>query len=314
MTAHHLSSGDLIADRRAGYARMLAESGDFKAAAELMDQALELVPQWAAGWFLLGEYHEKAGEAAAAIPALRRVLELNEEDIFGAGLKLSVLGERAQPDQPPVAYVEQLFDDYAGHFEEALIEKLDYRVPERLKDLILGHGPKSYACAIDLGCGTGLLGVEIASVVQRLEGYDLSVNMLAKAEEKAIYHHLSQADLSRGPAEARFFEGGLLPHRADLVAAADVVMYLGDLENLFLLARTLLQANGYFAFSVEQSLEEAGFHLQPSLRYAHTAVYIEDMMTRHGFQIRACERLVVRMDAGAPVHGIMFVSCCTATT
>ena len=234
MTAHYLSSGDLIADRRAGYARMLAESGDFKAAAELMDQALELVDQWAAGWFLLGEYHEKAGATASSIPALRRVLELNEEDIFGAGLKLSVLGERAQPDQPPVAYVEQLFDDYAGHFEEALVEKLNYRVPERLKDLILRHGPQSYDCAIDLGCGTGLLGVEIADFVARLEGYDLSLNMLAKAEEKAIYDHLSQADLSRGPAETRFFDGGLLPRRADLVAAADVVMYLGDLENLFL--------------------------------------------------------------------------------
>lgn len=312
MTAHYLSSGDLIADRRAGYARMLAESGDFKAAAELMEQALELVPQWAAGWFLLGEYHEKSGETASAIVAFRRVLSLNAEDIFGAGLKLSVLGERAQPDQPPVAYVEQLFDDYAGHFEAALIDKLDYRVPERLSALIVKNGPQQFACAIDLGCGTGLLGMEISGVVERLEGYDLSLNMLAKAEEKGIYDHLSQADLSRGLSETRLFEGGLLPQRADLVAAADVVMYLGDLESLFLLARTLLQANGCFAFSVEQSLETTGFHLQPSLRYAHTAAYIEEMMAAHGFQLEASETLVIRMDAGAPVHGIMFVSRCTA--
>ena len=39
------SSGDVIADRRADYARMLAENGEHEAAVELMEQALELVSQ-----------------------------------------------------------------------------------------------------------------------------------------------------------------------------------------------------------------------------------------------------------------------------
>jgi len=53
MQPTQFSSGDVIADRRADYARMLAESGDPAAAAELMEQALELAPAWAAGWLRL---------------------------------------------------------------------------------------------------------------------------------------------------------------------------------------------------------------------------------------------------------------------
>lgn len=83
MTTHQLSSGDLIADRRADYARMLGESGDHQAAAELMAQALELVPNWAAGWFRLADYEEKSGRKEAAVAALRNTLRLNPEDFSG---------------------------------------------------------------------------------------------------------------------------------------------------------------------------------------------------------------------------------------
>ena len=45
MARAFLSSGDLIADRRASYADMLFESGDHVAAADLMRQALDITPR-----------------------------------------------------------------------------------------------------------------------------------------------------------------------------------------------------------------------------------------------------------------------------
>ena len=68
------SSGDLLADRRADYAEMLFGSGDHAAAAELMLGALELAPDWALGWFRLGEMHEAAGalDAGGARPGAWR--------------------------------------------------------------------------------------------------------------------------------------------------------------------------------------------------------------------------------------------------
>src|SRR5690606_13063335 len=82
-------SGDVIADRRADYARMLAEGAEYQAAAELMEQALEMAPDWAAGWDLLGSFHEKAGNLAGAISAWRQLEAHDDEGIFGARLKLA---------------------------------------------------------------------------------------------------------------------------------------------------------------------------------------------------------------------------------
>lgn len=105
MLPSQLSSGDVIADRRADYAKMLAESGEPASAAELMEQALELAPSWAAGWFNLAIYREKAGNVEGAVAALNEVLTLDEGDVFGARLKLAVLGAAELPEQPPSRYV-----------------------------------------------------------------------------------------------------------------------------------------------------------------------------------------------------------------
>lgn len=187
MAPNQFSSGDVIADRRADYARMLAESGDYPAAAELMEQALELAPRWTAGWFRFGEYHEKAGETDKAVAAYEKVAELDTEGLFAAELKLAVLGAADTPEQPPSRYVEGLFDDYADRFETSLVEKLDYSVPQKLAELIgKAAGGGVFDTIVDIGCGTGLLGVEIRSLAKRLEGFDISQNMLAKAEERGF--------------------------------------------------------------------------------------------------------------------------------
>ncbi|TAX58705.1 methyltransferase domain-containing protein [Rhizobium leguminosarum] len=306
MQPHQLSSGDVIADRRADYARMLEEGGEPEAAAELMEQALELVPAWAAGWYRLATYLEKAGRGEAAIEAYRRTLALGPEDIFGAALKLALLGDGATPDRPPSRYVERLFDDYADRFESALVEKLDYSVPQKLAALIASTG-RRYERAVDLGCGTGLLGPEIRVNVDRLEGFDLSQNMLAKAAEKRVYDSLAQADLSLAPDLSGVFADAAR-HRADLVTAADVLMYLGNLESVFAIVGELAASGADIAFSVEDAGEGDGFHLAPSLRYAHSESYVRMLLDRHGLEILKIVKSVIRKDGGKPVSGILFLT------
>lgn len=302
------SSGDVIADRRADYARMLAESGEHEAAVELMEQALELVPDWPAGLVRLADYAEKANQPEKAVPALQRVLELDPEDIFGARLKLALLGAEDVPDQPPSRYVEALFDDYADRFDTALVERLDYTVPAKLARLIADHDDRRFAVAVDLGCGTGLFGAEIRDRATRLEGFDLSVNMLAKAEEKGLYDFLAKADLSLDLAQSGLFDEGLAERRADLVSAADVLMYLGDLANAFSLAGRLTRPGALFAFSVEDAGEGEGFLLAPSLRYAHTEQHVRQRLAENGFDVLVLTRTTIRMDGGKPVFGILFLA------
>ncbi|HEX2148444.1 MAG TPA: methyltransferase [Pseudorhizobium sp.] len=300
------SSGDPIADRRVDYARMLAEGGDLPAAAELVEQALELVPHWGAGWLMLGDYRERAAIVEGAVAAYRQLLDLDPQDMFGVRLKLALLGAEEVPEQPPSRYVESLFDHYADRFDEALVGKLEYSVPEKLAEMV---GPRApYRAVVDLGCGTGLMGARIRGLTERLEGFDLSANMLANAEEKAIYDHLGRADLSLPNHEAGLFGEGLPFHRADLVTAADVLLYLGSLETVFPLVVELLAPGGYFAFSVEEAAAGSGFELRQSLRYAHSEDYIKRLLDRHGLQSLARRRTTIRLERGEPVSGILFLS------
>jgi predicted TPR repeat methyltransferase len=306
MQPSQLSSGDVIADRRADYAKMLDEGGEAEAAAELMEQALELAPTWAAGWYRLATYREKAGRADTAVEAYRRTLELDPDDIFGAGLKLALLGDAEMPAQPSSRYVERLFDDYADRFETSLVEKLDYSVPQKIAALVASTG-RHYQRAVDLGCGTGLLGLEIRAHVTELEGFDLSQNMLAKAAEKRVYDHLAQADLSLAPeASGLFADGGR--HRADLVTAADVLMYLGNLESVFAIVDKLAAPGADFVFSVEDGGDGEGFYLAPSLRYAHSKIYMKGLAAAHGLEIRDIVKTTIRKDGGKPVSGILFLT------
>ena len=118
------SSGNLLADRRADYAEMLFETGEHKAAAELIGEALALAPEWVAGHFRHGEMLEQAGELAAAIEAWRKVLRLDPEDRLGAGLKLELHGALAGLQAAPSAFVETLFDQYAENFDAESQQKL----------------------------------------------------------------------------------------------------------------------------------------------------------------------------------------------
>lgn len=312
MPLNQLSSGDLIADRRAGYAHMLADSGDHAGAADLMSQALDLVPDWPTGWFRLADYQEKSGSTEAAIDSLQRVLALNPDDMFGAGLKLAVLAGTPAPDRPSSLYVAQLFDDYAGRFDTSLVKALAYTVPEKLAELIFEHArDEDFACVVDLGCGTGLFGERIRDRAGRLEGFDLSSNMLAKAAEKGIYDHLALADLSLPPEACGLFAGGR-KNRANLVSAADVLMYLGVLDTLFAIVTKLLAEGGLFAFSVEDGDGDADVTLRPSLRYAHSPDYVRRLCTAHGLALSAVSRTDIRNDGGKPIAGILFLARKTA--
>lgn len=314
MQPYQLSSGDVIADRRADYAKMLAEGGEPASAAELMEQALERAPNWAAGWFRLGEYREKAGAVETAIAALHKVVELDPEGLFGARLKLARMGDIDMPDHPPSRYIERLFDDYAERFDTALVKRLAYSVPQKLVALVPpSAGPRGrYRHAIDLGCGTGLFGAEIRERVGYLEGYDLSTNMLAKAAEKTLYDYLGQADLSLAPQDSGVFVDGFGPARADFVSIVDVLMYIGSLDSVFALVASLLVPRGIFAFSVEDAFGAEGFHLALSLRYAHSQTYIMAMLVEYGFTLQQTEKTTIRMDAGKPVLGILFLAEKTA--
>jgi predicted TPR repeat methyltransferase len=297
LTKTFYSSGDVIADRRADYARMLAEGGDHAAAAELMDQALEIAPEWAAGWDLLGSFHEKAGNVAGAISAWRRLEALDDDGVFGARLKLAAHNAGAAGEGTAVSYVEALFDQYAPQFEDSLVGKLGYRVPEMLDAMVAEQmealGIERFSKAIDLGCGTGLMGEKLRAKVDFLEGVDISAAMIAETARKGIYDNLQKAELVAA-LNARRAE-------ADLMTAADVFIYCGDLQ-------PVLKPGGLVAFSLEAHDGEEAIFLRPSLRYAHGVAATRDALVVAGLEILRFETATLRQDRGAPITGILVLA------
>lgn len=299
MTSLPRASGDLLADRRADYAEMLFASGDHAAAAEIMLGALELAPGWVLGWFRLGEMHEAAGALPAAAEAWRMALKLDPEDRTGAALKLELAGEAPVSAVPPSAFVEELFDQYAGNFDASLVGKLAYRVPELLAGAIARHGHGRFERAIDIGCGTGLMGERLRPLAGMLEGHDISAAMLKKAAARGCYDRLVKSDLQ---------ELDLEPASAHLVTAADVFMYLGSLDGIVARVAKWLKPAGLFAFSVERHHGPEDVVLRASRRYAHSDAYVLRLLDAAGLAVASFEAAKIRMDRGEPVEGLIVVA------
>ena len=291
-----LSSGDPAADRRVDFALMLFAEGDHPGAAETLLAALEIVPGWALGWFQLGDFYEAAGDMAAAIAAWRAALALDPADHSGASLKLALAESAGGNPIPPSAFVEMLFDQYAPKFDQTLVGVLGYRVPDLLEAAIARARPGRFGLALDLGCGTGLMGERLRPFCDGLEGFDISAEMLRKARAKGVYDRLEKADL-----QSFAYDGP----KADLVTAADVFMYVGALEGVVKTVDGLLAEGGLFAFSVEKLDAAEGFALQPSRRYAHAEGYVKRVLREAGLTVVSLEEQIIRQDRNEPVTGLI---------
>ncbi len=291
-----MSSGNLTADRRFDYARSLAAAGDHHAAADVMAQALELAPEWAEARFAYAEELAAAGARDDAKRAYQAYLARDPVDSMGAGVRLALL-DAATPDALPEAYMRRLFDEYAPRFDTALVERLRYQAPEKLAAAIAAVAPqRHFAHALDLGCGTGLAGAALRDRVERLEGVDLSPAMVAAAQRKAIYDHLAVSEM------VTFVGTAAQPF--DLVIAADVLVYVGDLAPLFAAVARKITAGGLFAFTAQRH-DDAGFVLGEEHRYRHSADYLRAIAAP--FEIVTLTPDVFRQEKGIDVPGLLAI-------
>ncbi|WP_029582449.1 class I SAM-dependent methyltransferase [Bradyrhizobium sp. URHD0069] len=299
-----LSSGDLVADRRFDFARDLQLKGDLAAAADLLLQATELAPGFASAWFTLGEIRGQLGERDAAIAAFRKAQDADPEDRHGASLRLTLLGADKLSAMPQ-AYVRALFDQYAPRFETALVDDLGYRGPALLFKAVLAarhalRRPAFFKRAIDLGCGTGLAASAFARAVDHFIGVDLSPRMIEKARATGLYAQLEVADMLEGLRSKP-------DASADLVLAADAMVYLSDLTPLLREVKRVLVAGGLLAFTVETHGGDAVI-LGEGLRYAHSAGYMRSSISDAGFTLSRLEDLSARNEDNAPVPGLVVVA------
>jgi predicted TPR repeat methyltransferase len=290
-------------------AAVMAMAGEGLAGAEILDRALRQAsprdPERPAAWLALAKNWISLGEPLKASDALTRSLEENPDDPSGAGDVLLQISSTL--DAPvydlPAAFVRGLFDRYADRFDDHLLQKLRYDAPSALAQLLLDHGLQAdpERRAVDAGCGTGLVGAAIRRLTGWLGGFDLSPRMLDKARGRRIYDALWTGEWNE-TLNAR-------PAAFDLIAAGDVLVYMGDLRPAFAAAATALRAGGLFAFTCERAQDGRGFYLHQGRRFAHSEGHLLEAAQGAGL---SCLRLAphsARMDSGMPAPGFLALFC-----
>jgi predicted TPR repeat methyltransferase len=299
-----LSSGDLIADRRFEFARDLLLKGDLPAAADLLEQAIEIAPNFASAWFTLGEIRGKLGQHDAAIAAFRKARAADPEDRHGATVWLMRLGAETLNEMPK-SYVQTLFDQYAPRFEAALLGDLDYRAPQLLFKAVLSvrsaaKKPAFFKRAIDLGCGTGLAASAFAREVDHFIGIDLSPRMLDQARATGLYESLEAADMVEALRQKP-------DASAELVLAADAFVYVRDLSAVLSQVKRVLASGGLIAFTLETH-DGSEVVIGGGLRYAHSADYVRKAVAEAGLKLAMCEQASPRTEDNEPVRGLVVVA------
>lgn len=246
-----------------------------------------------------GEARSTAGTSAqTAVDALQARLTPTA-DQAQAHFALAALHGVFPPAQIPAHSVSKLFDGYATNFDAHLQDTLHYRVPEMLAEAIRPLWSGRPMDVLDLGCGTGLCGPLLRPMARSLAGADLSNSMLEQARQRGVYDRLDQCDLVAAIRQAT--------QGVDLLVAADVLIYVGDLSSAFEAAAGALRTGGMFVFSVEAG---KGNRFELSLknrRYRHSAAYLRHLASIYGFATPHWSEIVIRHESDQPVRGFLVV-------
>lgn len=212
---------------------------------------------------------------------------------------LASYGYGPHPAQAPATYVADLFDRYAGEYDDQMTGSLGYRGPEVVCGAAEPYLPASSGlCVLDLGCGTGLASSRLRRWARRLVGVDLSAGMVERARRCGDYDDLFVS-------EAMDFLSQT-PLVFDLVVAIDVLNYFGDLSGVMQRGRGVLAPAGIWALTAETG-EEEDFRLGGNRRFQHSAPYLFKTARQAGLELISHSPAVLRYEQKVPVDSLVCV-------
>jgi len=277
--------------------------GEIQDAFDRFRMVLRFDKQHINAWYGLGTCAIELGDIDTVEEAYRHVLALNpqhEEARYLLAVNVpGLLPVDQEPKYIPLALATQHFDGLADFYDAEELDGLGYEGHTALAAAIKPHlQGRTNLRMVDLGCGTGLVGLQMQQVVEHIDGVDISQNMLDLAAmrrdtmEQKIYKALHCMDLRRF----------LLDQPAgsvDVVTAANVLPFVGGLTPVFDGAFQLLKPGGIFAFSVDP-LEAGEFQLIPGEgRFGHSDAYIRAQAEREGFEVVEGTSIQLYSDATA---------------
>ena len=210
------------------------------------------------------------------------------------------LGET--PTQQPAELTRPLFDNMAEFYDMHMVRGLKYQLPKLVADKIIALYPDKKLNVLDLGCGTGLLGVCLGRLDGFLIGVDISKKMIEQAARHNVYdrfHTVNLHDALANTPDALY----------QVITALDVFIYAGDITRAIPDAFRILTPGGQLVFSCEAASETSpDLVLLPAGRYAHKRSHVEALCKAAGFDTVEVEETALRYENNAPVQGFIVVA------
>lgn len=238
-----------------------------------------------------------AGQAFQAQASAQTLLQIAPDDTvyqyYGA------ITQGQTPLQQPDALTAPLFDNMASMYDQHMVRGLRYQLPKQIADAIIARHPDKKINVLDLGCGTGLLGVCLGRLDGFLVGVDVSTKMIEQATRHGVYDRFHAVNLhdALGATPDTLYQ---------VIAALDVFIYAGDLTQAIPNAYRILTPGGQLIFSCETAFTQGlGMVLQPSGRYAHERQYVEQLCHNAGFESVQIQDSVLRHENGQPIQGFV---------
>lgn len=287
--------GPVNAMRLHAWATALIARGDYKAAEKTLERALVFRPKDPQITCDLADAYLAQNRVSDALKLFRSVTKHAPTNSYARHM-LSALSDDHQPDR---AYVTNLFDSYAPMFDQHLTGALHYRIPEIVAEAVAHHGP--FASVLDLGCGTGLIAEALKGQYTNIDGVDLSPRMIEKAKERGLYRTLATSDC----VEALNANADLADDY-DLIAALDLLIYIGPAEDLFQAVAAKLKPTGIFVFTTETA-DTPDIAVRSSGRFAHSAEYIAATLTANGLTLLDQQQHTIRLEHEKPILGDVYI-------
>ncbi len=225
-------------------------------------------------------------------------VQLNPTNITAKHMLAALSGH--QPTNIPQTFVQDLFAQYADHYNQHMKSTLNYQLPGTMRAFFGKHIQLQKTLnVLDLGCGTGLSGIAFKDLAKNIIGVDLSLAMLKQAQDLKVYDYLLQANINCSiPGEYKnYFQ---------LIISVEVLSYIGALESLFINVSNTLCTHGWFLFSIEEIINH-DYSLQPSGRFAYNNNYIIKCANNSNLTILASETTPLREHLNKSLFGKIYL-------
>ena len=247
----------------------------------------------------LGACYLQQGNITCARDYYQRALSIKHTPLIAYVLAALSPHKRNTYKKPPRQYIQDLFDHYAYHYDNHLLEVLTYQVPDIIHKQVLQHiNPKPKQLSLlDLGCGTGLIAAKLQQETHTRVGIDASQNMIELARSKNIYTALHQ---------------GMIPdcleplnQKFDCITAGDLCPYFGCLSELIACIASCLNPGGFCLLTCENHYD-TDYCLTTHARYSHNPKYIQKLTLENLLDCIDHETVVLRQQQGKDVLGSIF--------